>query len=555
MRRAIFFIMLLSLLGGCAAESDSGNGDGATSNPTSPDPTYYSISGYIQKGPFVSGSSITIQELDADLEPTGVSYQTTTIDDLGTFSLGSQIGTEHVEIIATGYYYNEVSGEISPSTLTLRSISKLSDAASCNVNILTTLQKPRLKQLVLSGMDFTAAREQAAAEILSIFKIEGISDAFDSMDLTELGEKNKILLAVSAILQGDRSVGELSELVSKINLDIEYDGSLDSTTIIDSIKSTSATLSPSQIKSNLQDRFGNLGVSVEIGTFEDYIDSDGDGVINKNDDNDPDALTFNSVSSASLDTAYTSNQQTIAGLADNSYTTATFTGSAKVNGAAAAQTVNVKNGDTIEFTVQSSPKYNTAVSASVTINGQTHTYTVTTIQDTRPSITIFSSGVKTDGDFLSGESNYHNDLCESERLAKSIPGTTALGLISRPGGPKMADLVTYDSVNPRVVVSENGSIIRSDGWYPMFPYNLHQTLSDAGVISSADKWWSGTAKDAVVSTKLDDRDCSGWTDNSAGVFGSVGVPTLGVTNSWYSAAGLDGQLSCDQQAVLLCVAY
>lgn len=72
----------------------------------------YSAAGSVQKGPFTQGTSITIQPLDDSLNPTGKQYQTKTTDDAGTFSVGSEIESRYVEIIATGYYYNEIEGKV-----------------------------------------------------------------------------------------------------------------------------------------------------------------------------------------------------------------------------------------------------------------------------------------------------------------------------------------------------------------------------------------------------------------------------------------------------------
>ncbi len=55
-------------------------------NPTTP------LTGYIQKGPFVSGTAITIQELDDRLQLTGTNYQVTTDSDFGDYRLAQDIG-------------------------------------------------------------------------------------------------------------------------------------------------------------------------------------------------------------------------------------------------------------------------------------------------------------------------------------------------------------------------------------------------------------------------------------------------------------------------------
>jgi hypothetical protein len=47
----------------------------------------YTVKGCIQKGPFTKGTVITISELKSDLSATGRNFQTTTIDNKGTFEI------------------------------------------------------------------------------------------------------------------------------------------------------------------------------------------------------------------------------------------------------------------------------------------------------------------------------------------------------------------------------------------------------------------------------------------------------------------------------------
>ena len=53
-------------------------------------PATYSVSGKVEKGPFVSGSTITVQPMDERLQVMGEMYSTTINDDLGNFTLGSK---------------------------------------------------------------------------------------------------------------------------------------------------------------------------------------------------------------------------------------------------------------------------------------------------------------------------------------------------------------------------------------------------------------------------------------------------------------------------------
>lgn len=153
------------------------------------------------------------------------------------------------------------------------------------MNILTTLEKERIKYLVLNeSKSFTEAQKQAENEILDIFHIsEGSTVTFEQMDICETGDDNAILLAISAILQGDNTEAELSELISKIIIDIQDDGTLDQTSSINEIKNNSINLDLDAIRTNLISRYNSLGLTITLPNFEDYVDSDGDGVINKND--------------------------------------------------------------------------------------------------------------------------------------------------------------------------------------------------------------------------------------------------------------------------------
>lgn len=107
-------------------------------------PIVVGMNGVVQKGPFVSGSSISIQELDNKFVPNGTTYFTTTNDDFGSFSLNSKINTKYIEVIAQGFYFNEVSGELSSANLILRSLVEIEKELISNVNILTTLSRIEL---------------------------------------------------------------------------------------------------------------------------------------------------------------------------------------------------------------------------------------------------------------------------------------------------------------------------------------------------------------------------------------------------------------------------
>lgn len=241
------------------------------------------IAGYVQKGPFVVGTSVTVQELTDKLTPTGRTFATQIQNDNGNFIIKGNFSEEYAEIIASGYYYNEVAGKLSASPITLRTISKLSNKDHVNINILTTLQSPRMQKLINEGKAFETAVTQSQMEVLKAFHIEpenGIN-IFDQLTITQEGTGNAILLAISSIMQDDRTEAELSEFISKVANDIQDNGILDAQSLKDAITTSSSHINNVIVQENLRKRFEEIGMSnISIPDFYAYLDSNGDGELN-----------------------------------------------------------------------------------------------------------------------------------------------------------------------------------------------------------------------------------------------------------------------------------
>jgi hypothetical protein len=231
------------------------------------------LTGTIQKGPFISGTNVLIQELDSNnFSPTGKSYSITTKDDFGSFSTQSNITSDYVEIIASGFYFDEVKGSISDAPLTLRALSNLKNDSNSNVNILTTLAKSRILYLIKNeNKSFAKAKQIAESELLNVFNISNNDINFNKLDISRSGNANGILLAISAIMQGSNSVGELTEFISKFEIDFEKDGTIDSPAIMDKLKSNEVQANIPKIRKNLQKRYNDLQLSVNIPCFELFI--------------------------------------------------------------------------------------------------------------------------------------------------------------------------------------------------------------------------------------------------------------------------------------------
>jgi|GEM_PF-1758702 len=230
------------------------------------------VKGRVQKGPFVTGSNVMVQLLDDNFTPSGVVYSVITNNDFGGFDIENEIKSPYIEVITTGFYFDEVKGHISDAQISLRSLSRVDETGETNVNILTTLSKDRIVYLYRNErLSYDEAKIQAQNEILSVFNIPH-NDAinFEQLSISQDGEENAILLAISSVLQGNLTVGELSEMVYKIILDIKEDGVLNDDNIMYTLRANAKSLNLAVIRNNLESRYREIGYSAVIPPFEKY---------------------------------------------------------------------------------------------------------------------------------------------------------------------------------------------------------------------------------------------------------------------------------------------
>jgi hypothetical protein len=134
------------------------------------------------------------------------------------------------------------------------------------------------------------------------------------------------------------------------------------------------------VRSNLESIYADLGVTITAPTFEDYIDNDGDGILAKNDDDEPDAFTLTNVSGAEAMIAYASNTVTLAGLSESGTTSVSTNQNGAIikNGSViSGLSTTVVNGNTLALSL-TSPSFGVIVSASLTLPSQTKTWSLTT---------------------------------------------------------------------------------------------------------------------------------------------------------------------------------
>jgi N-acetylneuraminic acid mutarotase len=266
-----------------------GGGDNAstssstTSGGSSPPPTSFAAtSGVAQKGPLIMGSTVTAQELDAQLDPTGKQYTYQITSNLGTFQPTATFTSQYIGLFATGYYFDEVMDAVSGGTISLNGYSDLSSSTVLNVNLLTTLAYQRIQSLVKSGSSFSAARTQAEQEVLQALHIPpGNYGAFGELDLSKGTEGDQILAAVSSLFVYGNSSGELAALIAAVQSDIGANGTITNATTLATLKASGMALDPVIIAANLTQEYASLGVTFVPTDISNWVDQDGDGLVGK----------------------------------------------------------------------------------------------------------------------------------------------------------------------------------------------------------------------------------------------------------------------------------
>jgi hypothetical protein len=239
------------------------------------------VTGKAQKGPLLSGSVVTLSEIDEKLVQSGIIYTANITTDDGSFEMNNlQLKSNLALLTANGFYFNEVYGKLSPSQITLQAYVDLTDKEKVNVNILTLLTKQRIEKLIAEGKNIKVAKTQAENEFLS-FMGQGmaIDKAFEDLDISNADEANAILLAFSVISQrydlmyrqDALSTAELSELLTKIGNDFKDDGMINDQLIIDTLMHNIAQINLEDVRQNVENRYSTNENQAAIPNFEKYV--------------------------------------------------------------------------------------------------------------------------------------------------------------------------------------------------------------------------------------------------------------------------------------------
>jgi uncharacterized protein (TIGR02145 family) len=236
-----------------------------------------SVTGVAQKGPFKFGSPLNLYELKKNLTPSGTVYKDEISSNKGDFVIPKvSLAYPYAKLEVRGLYRNEVTGEWSTDSMTLRALTDFSEERTdVNINLLTHLEYDRALYLVQEkGYSVYAAKKQAAQEIMTafefatavtysedfaIFQNEGVSAT------TSAG--NATLLAISALVMGNRSDVEIQNTIDKFIADIKTDGEWNDLQTKTSMADWAYDFNYSTIKASVKS--WNI---LDIPTYETYLD-------------------------------------------------------------------------------------------------------------------------------------------------------------------------------------------------------------------------------------------------------------------------------------------
>ena len=192
-----------------------------------------SILGAAQKGPFKFDSPLTLREVllhDDTLTYTGREYIDEISSNKGDFVIPKvNLVYPYAVLEVRGLWRNEVTGEWSKDSMTLRALTDLTNRTEVNINLLTHLEYDRAVQLVNKGYSMFAAKKQAEYEIMTAFGFATTVEYSEDLktfvpSISTNHDVNATLMAISLLFIGDRSEAEIQKAIADFKQDMAGDG-------------------------------------------------------------------------------------------------------------------------------------------------------------------------------------------------------------------------------------------------------------------------------------------------------------------------------------------
>jgi len=287
--KEILMFCVSALLVIACGDDDTKEGTDGNNSDSKFTPQELVVKGNVEKGPFISGSMITMQPLNQKMKATGSSYTATITNDDGSFTFNPEKFEEpYARLSVNGYFYNEYKGKLSNGQITLQSVVDLKDKSSVNVNLLTHLKYQRVMNLIEDGKNFTTANKQAQEELLKCFSLQSLNTTDVSQFSIAAGtDESAALIVTSALLLGKRSEAEFTEYLAKLCADFAEDGEFNESHQKGIQEERLALYNKlDSISRNLVKRYQELGRQIEVKPLKNYVDWNNDGILG-NESHDP----------------------------------------------------------------------------------------------------------------------------------------------------------------------------------------------------------------------------------------------------------------------------
>ena len=233
------------------------------------------ISGSAQKGPFKVKSPLTLSEIllrSDSLVYSGRKYGGEISGKKGNFEISEvDLIYPYAVLEVRGQWFNEISGEYSKDSMTLRVLTDLTKRNEVNVNLLTHLEYDRVVKLISKGYDVYAAKKQADYEIMTAFDI--VTNVESSEDLktfvpstNKLHNNNARLMAISLLFVANKNETDIQKAINEFKTDLAENGSWKN----EQMKANMADWAESFDGGSVQDNLKKMEIS-DIPNYENYL--------------------------------------------------------------------------------------------------------------------------------------------------------------------------------------------------------------------------------------------------------------------------------------------
>ena len=201
------------------------------------------VYGLAQNGPYADSSIVRLTALDeSTLESTEQVFTGIVNGGFGGYSVKAEsLKSNIARVSVTGKYLEAKSGRLSENELTLYALTDLNVHDSVNVNLFTTLEYERVRELVKNKkLSFADAKKQARNELLDAFHVaikdeKGNDVNFDDPEKwsvygirdIENRDEDKVLMGLTAIFSAFNE-NYVESLIKTIAEDFAKDGKWDS---------------------------------------------------------------------------------------------------------------------------------------------------------------------------------------------------------------------------------------------------------------------------------------------------------------------------------------